>query len=191
MRRHDKWIGNSHNLIFRSPDAGDKRSFFDDISGGIIQFDPVAHLERTHISNHQSGNNITDNRTWSERNDQSDKYRNPLEHTGIGARKIRINHRNHKCIEQETGDMESRHRPVRIEAVDFESSCFHFTCQIQDETYQILHGIPDDDDGKQFGHIIDNTHKDTANRIPYIAQQLICQSFCLREDDKNQRYGKQ
>jgi glucokinase len=33
------------------------------IAGGIVQFNPVAHLERAHIGNHQPGNNISDNGT--------------------------------------------------------------------------------------------------------------------------------
>ncbi len=87
--------------------------------------------------------------------------------------------------------MESRHRPVRIETVDFKTSNFHLTRQIKYQTHQILHRIPDNDNSKQLGNIIHDTDKDTPNRIPYISQQSVCQPFCLREYDKNKRNGEQ
>ncbi len=87
--------------------------------------------------------------------------------------------------------MKSRHRPVRIETVDFKTSNFHLTCQIKHQTHQILHRIPDNDDSEQLGNIIHDAYKNILNRIPYISQQAVCQPFCLRKYDKDKRYGKQ
>ena len=191
MRGHDKWVGNGNHLILRCTDTGDKGCFLYNISGSIIQFNPVAQLKRAHIRNHQPGNNITDHRTWTQRYNQSDKYRNPLEYPWIRTRQIRINHRNHKCVKQETDDMESRHCPIRIETVEFQTPCFYLTGQIVHQSYQIPHCIPDNNDCKQLGNIINNTHKNATDRVPDIIQYTISQSFCLRENNENQRNSNQ
>ena len=56
------------------------------------------------------------------RNDQPDEDGYPLEHTGVGAGQIRVDHRDHKRVQQETYDIERRLRPVRIETGDLEFS---------------------------------------------------------------------
>ena len=168
MRGHNKRIGHRHHLIFRSADTGDKRRLLYNIAGGIVQFNPVAHLERAHISNHQSGNNIADNGTRSERNNQSDKDRNALKYTRFRAWQIRVNHCNHKRVEQEPDDVEGRHCPIRIETIEFETPRLYLTSQIKHHTYQILHRIPDNNNCKQIGDIVYNIHKDIPNRIPDI-----------------------
>ena len=109
----------------------------------------------------------------------------------VRNRQIRINHRNHKCVKQETDDMESRHCPIRIETVEFQTPCFYLTGQIVHQSYQIPHCIPDNNDCKQLGNIINNTHKNATNRVPDITQYTISQSFCLRENNENQRNSNQ
>ena len=191
MGRHDERVGYSDHLIFRRTDTGDKRSFLNNVPCSIIQLNPISYLERTHISNHQSGNDVADNRTRTEWDNQADKHRYSLKYSGVGTRQVGINHRNHKGIEQETDNMERRHCPIRIKAVDLKTPSLYFTCQIQHETHQIFHCIPDHNNGKQFRNVVNDTNKDSTNRIPDITEQTISQPFRLWENNKNQRYGKQ
>ena len=187
MRGHDERIRNSYHLVLRRSDTGDKRSLFDNVTRRFIQLNTVAQLERTHISNHQTGNNIPDNSTWPKRNYQSYKNRNALKYSGLGTGQVGINHRNHKSIEQKTDDVESWFSPIGIKAAYLQPLGFHLIGKVMDKTHQILHRIPYHKDSEQIGYILHNRSKDTLYRNPNIRKQLVCQALGLRKDGKQQR----
>ena len=191
MRRHDKRVGNSHDFVFRRTYTGYEWSFLDHVTRRIVQLDTVAQFKRTHVGDDQTGNNIPDNGARPQRNNQTHKYRYPLKYSRIGSRQIRINHRNHKGIEQKTDNVIGRHGPVGIESVQFKALFLHLIRQITKHPHQILDSNTDDKNGEQIGDIGQHTIKDAFHRIPNIGKQLIGQIFGLRKDGEQQRHCKQ
>ena len=170
MRRHDERVRNRHHLILRCTDARHQRSLLYYISRSIIQLDAVAQLKGTHIGDYQSRNNIPDHRTRTQRNNQADKDRYPLENARLGTRQIGINHSNHKCIKQETHNVKRWHSPIGIEATYLQPLRLNFTGKIMHQPHQILHGKPYHKDGKQVGNIFYYTQEDALYRVPYIRE---------------------
>ena len=191
MRRHDERVGDGHHLVLRRTDAGHQRRLLHHVARRFVQLDAVAQFEGAHVGDDQPRDDVADNRTRSERDNQTHEHRNALEHTRIGTRQVRINHRHHEGVEQEADDVVGGHRPVGVEAVQLEPLGLHLARQVAEQAYQVLDGKADDEDGEEIGDVGQNTVEDALHGVPDVEEKLVGQVLGLREDGKQHGHRQQ
>ena len=84
-----------------------------------------------------------------------------------------------------------RHRPIRIEPIDFQSSAGHLVGEVTNQFQQIVETDDDDNNLEEVGQIIHHRLQDVAERIPDETHHSVSNSLRLWEEGEHEAQSHQ